>query len=82
MKKFEALLKSEIRKAEKIANDYYGRKDCKVTAYGWKQDENIPDFYNVKCEICFDYEVRADYDVIVNVFMPDRRRSFAQVKTW
>ena len=39
-------------------------------------------WYDVTCEICFHYEERADHDVLVPVFMGDRRRSFAVVKTW
>lgn len=81
-KKFEGPLKSEIRKAEKAANEFFNREDCKVTAYSAKVDDVIPEFMLVKCEICFNYEERASYDVEISVFMPDRRRSFATVKTW
>ena len=78
MKQFENLLISEIRKAEKVANLHYNRKDCKVTGYiAKKGDFPYGLWYEVRCEICFDYEERADCDVIINVYMDDRRRSFA-----
>lgn len=84
MKKFETLLRSEIKKAETAANKFFGTTNAKVTAYTAKPylDNGCGDWYEVKCEICFGYEEIADYDVIINVFMPDRRRSFAAVKTW
>lgn len=82
MKKLDSLLKSEIRKAEAAANKFYGRNDSKVTAYS---HGGVPDElggYEVSCEICFNYENVADHSVLLYVFMPDRRRSFAKVKTW
>lgn len=79
MKTFENLLTSEIKKAESTANKYYGRSNCKVTGYFAKRSE-LPDWYDVKCEICFGYDGdRADKDVMIAVFMPDRRRSFANI---
>lgn len=83
-KTFETMMKSEIKKAETAANKFFGRKDCKVTGYSAKclGDDFLEHYYEVTCEICFNYEERADYDVVVSVFMPDRRKSFAQVKTW
>ena len=78
IKQFDQLLTSEIKKAESVANKHYGRKDCKVTGYSVKRSE-IRDFYDVRCEICFHYEDRADKDVTISVFMPDRRRSFASI---
>lgn len=85
MKEFKGLLKSEIKKAETAANKFFGTTNAKVTAYfvGERHEYIVRgDWCEVKCEICFDYENRADYDVVINVFMPDRRRSFAKVKTW
>ena len=80
---FKNLLKSEIRKAEKAANAYSGRNDCKVTGFSAKLSNcDFGTWYDVTCEICFNYEQRADFDVSVSVFMDDRRRSFATVKTW
>ncbi|MGN0999720.1 MAG: hypothetical protein ACI4PO_09230 [Faecousia sp.] len=72
---------SEIKKAEAAANKYLGRKDCKVTGYFAKKATDIGagEWYDVICEICFNYEERADIDVRVSVFMADRRRSFATV---
>ena len=81
MKKLETLLKSEIKKAEAAANKFYGRTDCKVTAYGHSGPDELG-FYEVSCEICFSYEEAADHSVTLFVFMPDRRRSFAKVRNW
>ena len=82
MKKFENLKVSEIKKAEKAANVYFNRKDCVVTGY-FAQPSKIDGWYEVDCEICFGYgEDRAPYDVRVCVMLSDRRRSFADVKTW
>lgn len=79
---FDNLKKSEIKKAEAAANKFFGRKDCKVTGYSARlaSTEFGCTWYDVRCEICFNYEERADYDVMVCVFMDDRRRSFAQVQ--
>ena len=81
MKKFEGLLKSEIKKAETAANKFFGRKDCKVTGYFHSGADEYGNA-TVICEICFNYEERADYDVSVSVIGMDRRRSFARIKTW
>ena len=84
MKKFERLLKSEIKKAEAAANKATGTKNCKVTGYSWKVvnpfdfDQNA-EFVEVICEICHDYERRADVDVRLDIPMIDRRRSTATV---
>lgn len=81
MKKLETLLKSEVKKVETAANTFYGRDDCKVTSYG----HGAPDEWGwceVSCEICFNYEDVADHSVTLFVYMPDRRRSYAKVKTW
>lgn len=75
MKKFEGLLKSEIKKAETVANKFFGRKDCKVTGY-FHNGADEWGTVTVICEICF------DYDVSVSVIGMDHRRSFAKVKTW
>lgn len=80
-KKFESLLPSEIKKAEAAANKATGTKNCKVTGYSWTRSSLgiDPDamFVDVRCEICHDYEQRADVDVLLSIPMFDRRRSFA-----
>lgn len=84
-KTFDTLKKSEIKKAEAAANKFFGRNDCKVTAYSARphEEELLADFYyEVTCEICFNYEEPADYSVIISAFLPDRRKSHATVKTW
>lgn len=81
---FNGMMKSEIKKAETAANKFFGRNDCKVTGYYAKLYST--DFgytwYEVTCEICFDYEERAECDVVVRALMNDRRRSFATVTAW
>lgn len=81
MKTFENLLPSEIQKAEKAANMFFGRSDCKVTGYSATRCplKGCGNWYDVLCEICFGYVERAEQDVLVSVFMDDRRRSFATV---
>lgn len=78
IQEFEGLKLGEIKKVEKAANKYSGRTDCRVTGYSATKD-NDGLWYNVQCEICFDYEVRADFDIMLAVCMFDRRRSFAAV---
>lgn len=78
----DGLKKSEIKKVESAANKFYGRKDCKLTGYCASKSD-VPEFYDVQCEICFGYSgPRADHDVLLSVFLLDRRKSFATVKTW
>lgn len=80
---FNGMMKSEIKKAETAANKFSGRKDCKVTAYSAKlSSTEFGTWYDVNCEICFNYEEAAEFSVCVSVFMDDRRRSFATVKNW
>jgi hypothetical protein len=78
-KKFETLLKSEVKKVVKAANEYSGRTDCELVSYTYRIDPNLPSFVEVKCDIGYDLE---DYDgdpfyVQLSVFLPDRRHSFA-----
>ena len=78
MKSSEQLLPSEIKKAERCANKALKADNCKVT--GYYHDGKIDELgvVLVKCEICHDYEERATVDVELNIFMPDRRRSWAR----
>lgn len=76
MKEFNTLKKSEIKKAEKMANKLNGRTDCKVTAYGYNGADEYG-FARVFCEICYNYEERADEDVQLEICLWDRRRSWA-----
>lgn len=82
MKKFEGLLKSEIKKAEKLANRLTGFNDCKVTGYSSKVThpfEFDPDctYIDCECEICRNYEEPIDFQINLSIPMGDRRRSFA-----
>ena len=74
----------KLKKAEAAANKFYSRNDCKVTGYSVRKSSiEYGTWYIVKCEICFGYDgERADCDVDVNVFMEDRRRSFATVMAY
>lgn len=81
MKKFNGLLRSEIKKAEKLANKITGFADCKIT--GYSSNENKPfDFddncwVDCKCEICRNYEQPIDISIYLSIPMFDRRMSWA-----
>lgn len=75
MKEFKGLLKSEIKKAERLANEITGFNDCKVTGYCEQKEEN--GFIIVKCEICRNYKERINFDITLSVLLKDRRFSFA-----
>lgn len=74
MKQFESLLKSEIKKIEKYAQQRDG-KDSRLTGYGSSGADELG-FVDVRCEICSNGMTEREQDVIFSVFMPDRRRSF------
>lgn len=75
MKKFKGLLRSEIKKVEKFAQKRDG-KDSKLTGYGYHETEGAIGFIAVKCEICSNDMRDRERDVILYVFVPDRRKSF------
>ena len=75
MKKFEGLLKSEIKKINKFAQKR-DKKDSYITAYGYISNPDELGFIEVKCEICSNNMTDREEDIIFEVFMPDRRRSF------
>lgn len=82
MKKFECLLKSEIKKVEKFANKITGFDDCKLTAYSYKITHPFsfdPDcaFVDIDCEICRDYEEPIDALIHLSIMMNDRRKTYA-----
>lgn len=69
------LMRSEIKKAERFAKKRDG-KDSRVTGYSCRAVPDELGFVDVRCEICSeDMSVREE-DVVLCVFMPDRRRSF------
>lgn len=72
---FEGLLRSEIKKVEKFAQKRDG-KDSKLTGYGYHETEDAIGFITVKCEICSNDMRDRERDVILYVFVPDRRKSF------
>lgn len=74
------ILPGEFKKIKALANKTSGRKDCKVTAYSAQPDSfYTKDFIICTCEICFNYEQRADFSIRLTAFLPDRRRSFVEV---
>ena len=75
MKKFDGLLRSEIKKVEKFAQKRDG-KDSRLTGYGYHETEGAIGFITVKCEICSNDMRDRERDVILYVFVPDRRKSF------
>lgn len=75
MKKFEGLLRSEIKKVEKFAQKRDGR-DSRLTGYGYHETEGARDYITVKCEICSNDMRDRERDVVLFVYVPDRRRSF------
>lgn len=77
MKEFKELTRSEIKKAIKKANELNNCNDCTVTGYSYNTIPDDMNFILVTCEICHNYETRADKDVQIEVFMDDRRRSWA-----
>ena len=68
---------SEIRKAEHLANKISGKKDCKVS--GWFTDGAQGSFQQFICEILSEGGMHREDDIEVNVYLPDRRRSFARL---
>ena len=75
MKGFDGLLRSEIKKVEKFAQKRDG-KESRLTGYGYHETEGAIGFITVKCEICSNDMRDRERDVILYVFVPDRRKSF------
>lgn len=75
MKKFEGLLRSEIKKVEKFAQKRDG-KDSRLTGYYYNETPDEFGFVTVKCEICSNDMRDRERDVTIFVYIPDRRRSF------
>lgn len=76
MKQFNDILKSEIAKAERFATKNNGKK---TQMTGWFSDSVIDEFgfVTVHCEMCSENMSVREEDVVLHVFMPDRRRSYA-----
>ena len=51
MKKFDGLLRGEIKKVESFAKKRDGR-DSRITGYGYHEAKGADGFLVVKCEIC------------------------------
>ena len=75
MKKFEGLLRGEIKKVESFAQKRDG-KDSRITGYGYHETEGARDYITVKCEICSNDMRDREHVVVLYVFVPDRRKSF------
>lgn len=78
MKEFTGLLKSEIRKIEKFAQKR-DSKDSQLTGYSYTQGTDELGFLTVTCEICSKGMTHREENVVLNVYMPDRRRSFVSL---
>lgn len=77
-RKFESLMKSEIKRIEKFASERDNRK-CIVTAYWTEGKDEFTGFQDVGCEICSVENgeiLDREKDVIICVCLWDRRRSF------
>ena len=75
MKKFEGLLRSEIKKVNSYARRRDG-KDSQITGYCYNREPDELGIVRVKCEICSNDMTEREDDVFINVFMKDRRMSF------
>ena len=69
-----SLLRSEVRKVEKVANERNGCSDCHVTGWFFRGFDELG-FADVRCEVCRDWAERVD-DVEIHVCGWDRRHSF------
>lgn len=74
MRKYE-LMKSEVKKVKNFVL-YKTGKSCYISGWSsnWKEDET--GFVTVVCEMCSDFSSDYVEDVVLNIFMPDRRKSF------
>lgn len=70
------MMVSEIKKAESLARKLTGKKDCKVGGYfaSYKEGNSVVTF---ECEILSNNYEDREMDIIVEAFLPDRRRSWA-----
>lgn len=75
MKSFENLLRSEVRRVERFAQRRDG-KDSRLTGYSSSTCVDDMGFVKVRCEICSNDMTNREDDVVMYVFLPDRRRSF------
>lgn len=77
-KEFKGLLRSEIKKAENLANKITGFSDCKITGYSSVESNKFEECWiECECEICRNYEERVDIDIMLVIPMFDRRMSWA-----
>lgn len=75
MRRFDGLLKSEIKRVEKFAQKRDG-KDSRLTSYGYHENKDTIGFIPVKCEICSNDMRDRERDVVIYVYIHDRRKSF------
>ena len=75
MKKFEGLLKSEIKKINKFAQKRDNKDRC-ITGYGYNSNPDELGFIEITCEICSNNMEDREEDIIFEVCRADRRRSF------
>ena len=82
MKEFKGLLKSEIKKIEKLANKVNKVNDCKVTGYSYTITHPFdfdPESTFIECnsEIMRGYEEPVEYSINLTIPLFDRRKSYA-----
>lgn len=70
------LKRSEIKKAEKLANKVTGKKECRVTGYSLGKEDDLG-YAAVRCEICSNDMSEREPDIYISACMWDRRKSFA-----
>lgn len=75
MKKFNGLTKGEIKKVEKFAQKRDG-KDSRATGASYNGTPDELGFIEVRFEICSNDMTEREDDVVMFIFVPDRRRSF------
>lgn len=75
-KRFEGLLRSEIKKVNRFVQKRDGR-DSQITGYSYCRIPDELGFVRVRCEICSNDMNDREDDAFLYVFMKDRRMSFA-----
>lgn len=75
MKEFKGLSIGEIRRVERFAQKRDG-KDSRVTGCSYNGTPDEWGWIKVRCEICSNDYSHRENDVVIYIFMLDRRRSF------
>jgi len=73
-----SLKRSEIKKVKKLAKQITGKADCMIGGYFHSGADELG-FVRVECEILSNGMNDREQDIILEVFMYDRRSSFAHI---